>query len=67
MGKTDPQLVVYGNEAVFKHGISNEFDNDDRIKWIELGRTECIKNQLNPVFQKTVRIEYNYNRSFYFN
>ena len=68
MGKTDPQVIVYGNETAFqKGGISSEFDNDDKIKWVELGRTECIPNQLNPVFSKSIRVDYNFNRKNYLN
>ena len=46
--KSDPFCVV----ECKTQGIQNE--------WMEIGRTECVMDNLNPVWQKKVVIDYNF-------
>lgn len=50
LSKSDPMVVVY----VPARGLSSG-------RWTELGRTECIKDDLNPKFVKSFLLDYRFN------
>jgi hypothetical protein len=59
IGKTDAQVTVYGK--TFKSSLTKgalKYENDSKYQWTEYGKTEIVKNDLNPVFQKVVQINF---------
>jgi hypothetical protein len=59
MGKTDAQITVYGK--TFVSSLSKgalKYEGDSKYQWTEYGKTEIVKNDLNPVFKKSVQIKF---------
>lgn len=66
MGKTNPQIYVFGNENSFNHEEINEEITEDpnhnSKNMILLGKTEYFTSEMNPKFSKTILVNYKYSR-----
>jgi hypothetical protein len=48
VSKSDPVCILYMQ------------DSQNRLEWIEVDRTECIKNDLNPSWSKKFALQYKF-------